>query len=135
MDQMKKYSIVFLCMLLCLLLTACGKNEQGTYYPDSTEMYHNLDADGYEVSVTNDVNGDMTKTCLTAKKGDDYIVFYWLNEGIDVDPIAAQVKNEYESYDQFVSIQDDSKFGSLVFCGTSNAVNASGIIIVDVKVK
>lgn len=132
---MKKYSIFFLCMLLCLLMTACGKNEQGSYYPDCTEMYNNLEANGYKVSVTNDIKGEMTKTRLTAEKGDDYIVFYWLDEGIDVDPIEAELKKEYDSYDKFVSIRDDSKFGSLVFCGTSNAVNAAGIVIVDVKVK
>lgn len=132
---MKKYFMVLLIMLFCIItLVACGKNGQGTYYPDCTEMHHKLEADGYKVSVTIDTNSGMTKTCLSAEKDDDYIVFYWLDEGIDVDPVAAQLNKEYEDYDQFVSIQDDSKFGSLVFCGTSNAVDASGIIIVDVKV-
>ena len=53
----------------------------------------------------------------------------------DVDVITSQLEKEYDDYDKFVSVQKDSKFGSFVFCGTSDAINASGITIVDVKVK
>ena len=132
---MKKYIAVFLIFLLCLLDTACGKDEQGSYYPNCTKMYDNLEAAGYKVSLTSDINGEDTRTYLLAVNGENYIIFYWLSNEKDVDVITSQLEKEYDDYDKFVSVQKDSKFGSFVFCGTSDAINASGITFVDVKVK
>lgn len=131
---MKKYLMLFIFCILFVTLVACSNSGQGTYYPDSSEMQKNLEDAGYQVSVTTKLDNGYTGTYLSAMKADDYIEFYWLDEADNVDDISEQLKSKHGDYDKLVSMEDDSKFGSLVFCGTASAVDASGIVIVDVKV-
>ena len=44
------------------------------------------------------------------------------------------LKKKYVNYEKLVCIKNDEKFGTLVFCGSDSAVEASGIRNVNVKV-
>lgn len=136
-NDMKRYRnrVVLVISLCCLLLVACGKNGQGTYYPGSVEMAENLESAGYIVTVTENFYEEYTGTCLFAEKGTDYIEFYWLNETDAVPVISQELENRYTTYNKLVSAQNDSKWGTFIFCGTDDAVEESGINIVDVKVE
>ena len=127
---MKKYAALFIIGILCFALTACQADKGGTYYPDNNEMKTNLENAGYTVTVTEQLVG----TYLSAVKGDDYIEFYWLKQTGYVESIGYDLKGKHTDYDKFASMKNDVKFGTLVFCGTSPAVDASGIKIVEVKV-
>ncbi len=39
-----------------------------------------------------------------------------------------------ENYNSLVKIENDEKFGNIVYCGTENAIDAAGIKVVKVKV-
>ena len=128
---MKKYAALFIISILCFALTACSlKDEGGTYYPSDSEMKTNLENAGYTVTVEEKQAG----TYLSAVKGDDYIEFYWLKQTEYVESIGYDLRGKHTDYDKLVSMKNDAKFGTLVFCGTSPAVDASGINIVEVKV-
>lgn len=127
---MKKYIALFIISILCFALTACQTDEGGTYYPGMEEMKANLQNAGYTVTVTDVYVG----TYLSAVKGDDYIEFYRLKTAEYVESISYDLKGKHTDYDKFVSMKNDVKFGTLVFCGTSPAVDASGINVVQVKV-
>lgn len=125
----------YLCLLgMGFILCGCSKKGTGTYYPDENEMKSNLEAGGYTVEVTQLAQKSEKGTCLYAKKGTDYIVFYWLNNAEDVDYYEKILEGKYKDYDRIVSIENDSKFGSLTFCGTESAIDSSGIEIVEVKI-
>lgn len=131
---MKKYISVIIISILSLMLAACTQNEQGTYYPNSIEMKENLENKGYTVSVTNDFDKKYTGTYLLATKDNDFIEFYWLDEVEAADYFKKKTEEKHKKYDRCVSIENDSEFGTLVFCATNPASDAAGINIVDVKV-
>lgn len=83
---------MFVLFFVCALgLTACGQNGKGIYYPNSSEMQINLQSKNYEVNVLTIQNDDYSGTCLIGIKGDEYIEFYWLNEGDDMSSIEEQL--------------------------------------------
>ncbi len=132
--EVKKLLVLILC-LSALFLTACGKDGQGTYYPDVEEIENNLREEGYTVTINDNINAEYTGTELFAQKDDEFIVFYWLDEAEAVDDCANLIENSGYRYNKFVTLEDDSEFGNIVFCGTNKAVEDAGIVIVDVTVK
>ena len=134
MKEVKKLLVLIFC-LSALFLTACGKDGRGTYYPDLEEMENNLKEEGYTVTINDDIHAEYTGTELFAQKGDEFIVFYWLDETEAVKKITNLIENGGYKYNKFVTLEDDSEFGNIVFCGTNKAVEDAGIVIVDVTVK
>ena len=132
---MKKTLLFSLVLIMCLMLAACGNNNQGTYYPDSNEMQSNLEGKNYTVCVSTMVQNDSTITVLTATKGNEFIDFYWFDNDKEVDDIATSLESKHDGYVKLVSIKNDDKFGNLIFCSTEKAMEDSGIVIAgDVKV-
>ena len=134
---MRKTILIILIMGIVVLgITGCSKDkENGTYYPNASEMQNNLEKLDYVVSVENNSDDNYIGTHLYATKNNDYIEFYWLDDSKFVDKISEELETKYSNYEKFVSIKDDNKFGTLIFCGTELAVEDSGVKIVDVKVK
>ena len=121
-------------VILTLMLTACGDDKNGTHYPTNEEMKTNLENDGYTVVVTNDLDGK-NGTYLSAKKDNEYIDFYWLDNVEDCEYFYNLLEENHTNYNSLVKIENDDKFGNIVYCGTENAISASGIKVVDIKVK
>lgn len=132
----KLFTTVLICILsvFVLSMTACDDNKGGTYYPKSNEMKTNLENGGYTVNVTTDLDGK-NGTYLSATKESDYIYFYWLDNAEDCAYYYNLIEENHADFNSLVKIENDEKFGSIVYCGTENAVNASGIKVVEVKVK
>lgn len=133
---MKKVFVsLFVGILLALTLTLCACSDKGgTYYPDDSEMKTNLENGGYTVTVTFN-SADKSGTHLSATKGNDYIEFYWLDDAADCEYFYNLLEETHADYNSLIKIENDEKFGNIVYCGTENAVNAAGIRVVDVKVK
>lgn len=134
---MKKAMIslfVSLITVLSLALSACGSVGNGTYYPDKNEMSHNLTTNGYQTYSTNILVGEGMGMFLSATKGDDYIKFYWLDRADDCEFYYRVLEEDNPDCNVLVKIENDEKYGNLVYCGTTNAVNAAGIKVVKVDV-
>lgn len=125
--------LVYILSVLTLSFTACGDDNGGTYYPDSNEMKTNLENGGYTVKVTTD-SGDKNGTYLSAAKDNEYIYFYWLDNAEYCTYYCNLLKESHTDYNSLVKIENDEKFGNIVYCGTENAVNTAGIRVVEVKV-
>lgn len=121
-------------LIFTLTLCACGDDKSGTYYPTNEEMKANLENGGYNVAVTIDL-GDKNGTHLSATKENEYIEFYWLDNAADCDYFYKVLEEFYPDCHSLVQIENDAKFGNIVYCGTEDAVNVAGIKIVNVKVK
>lgn len=134
---MKKVILAILIMVIAVFgITGCSTDkENGTYYPNASEMQNNLEQLGYVISVENNSDDNYVGTHLYAEKSNEYIEFYWLDDSGFLDEISKDLKIKYNNNEKFVSIKDDNEFGTLIFCGTELAVEDSGIKIVDVKVK
>lgn len=133
---MKKFaSVLLLCIVavFTLLLTACKDDNGGTYYPKSNEMKNHLENSGYIVTVTTDL-GDRSGTYLSATKDNEYIYFYWLNNTEDCEYFYGLLEENHTNYNSLVKIENDEKFGNIVYCGTENAIRVAGIKVVTVKV-
>ena len=131
----KLFTAILVCILsvLALSLMACNDNKNGTYFPSSDEMKTNLESGGYTVTVTTDL-GNKNGTYLSATKDSEYIYFYWLDNIEDCDYFYNLLEENHTNYNSLVKIENDDKFGNLVYCGTTNAVNIAGIKVVKVKV-
>ena len=131
----KVFATILVCLmaLLTLTLTACGDGENGTYYPTNEEMKTNLEKGGYTVTVTTDL-GDKNGTYLSASKDNEYIEFYWLDNAEDCKYFYNLLEENHADYNSLVLIENDEKFGNIVYCGTEKAVSVSGIKVVKVKV-
>ncbi len=123
-------SILF---VITLTLCACG-DKSGTYYPTNEEMKTNLENCGYTVTVITDL-GDKNGTHLSALKDNEYIEFYWLDNTADCDYFYNLLEETHTNYNSLVQIENDEKFGNIVYCGTEQAIKDAGIKVVDVKVK
>ncbi len=133
---MRKSVFILLFGIVALVLTGCGNDEEnGTYYPSCSEMQTNLEKSDYDVSVENISEDNYAGTHLYATKNNEYIDFYWLDDSKMIDEISGELERKHTNYDKFVSINDDSECGTLVFCGTELAVEDAGVKIVDVKVR
>mgnify|MGYP006875315983 CR=1 FL=1 len=139
---MKKILITILACLMAVLtitLTACGDDKNGTYYPTVNEMSANLEKNGYltqfAVGERNSEGQGYVVDCLNATKGDEYIYFYWIEDAAQCKVYYDKLKELHPDSPHFVLIENDEKFGNIVYCGTENAINAAGIKVVEVKVK
>ncbi|MDE6059233.1 MAG: hypothetical protein K2G44_04245 [Clostridia bacterium] len=133
---MKKVFVTILVCLMAILtltLTACGDDENGTYYPTNGEMKTNLENGGYTVTVTTDL-GDKNGTLLSALKDNEYIEFYWLDNAEDCEYFYNLLEENHANYNSLVQIENDEKFGNIVYCGTENAISISGIKVIKIKV-
>ncbi len=134
MKRLASVVVAIATLVLCLVLSACGDDTNGTYYPKNTEMQSNLENNGYSVSVTTDLD-EKNGTYLAAAKDNEYIEFYWLDNADACDYFYDLLKEKYHDYNSLIKIENDEKFGNIVYCGTENAINDAGIKVVDVKVK
>lgn len=139
---MKKILITILACLMVILtltLTACGDDKNGTYYPTINEMSVNLEKNGYltqyAVGERNLEGRGYVVDSLNATNGDDYICFYWIENATNCQVYYDKLKELYPDSSHFVLIENDEKFGNIVYCGTENAINAAGIKVAEVKVK
>lgn len=143
---MKKTFITIMACLMAIValtLTACGDDKNGTYYPTNEEMKINLVKNGYDVEVCDDINyceffvefsSIVDGTLIKAVKDNDYIYFFRLTDSWRCDTVYNTLSEKCENYDSLVRIENDEKFGNIVYCGTTNAISASGIKVVKVKV-
>ncbi len=130
-------------IILTLALSACGDDKGGTYYPTNDEMQSNLEKNGYAVTLYNDLsdnNGNHHDgTLLFASKSREneqyeYLYFYRFENANSCEYFYNSMEEKCENYNTLVKIENDEKFGNIVYCGTENAVNAAGIKVVKVKV-
>lgn len=128
-----KWITLFILSMFSMLLSGCGSNGQGMYFPNCAEMEENLKCAGYTVTVTEDFHEIYTGTYLCAEKGNDYIEFYWLDKVEAIDEITEEIKQRREDYNKLESRGNDVKYGTHVFCGTNKAIDASGITILKIK--
>lgn len=134
---MKKTFLYFsagIIFILAFVLSACGEQGSGTYYPDKAEMTQNMQTKGYTTYSTNWLVGEGTGIFFSAERGDDYIKVYWLDDAADCEVCYHELEESYSACEVLVQIQNDEKWGNIVYCGTSAAVEDSGIRIVKVNV-
>ena len=143
---MKKVFISLLAYILfavAFVTSACGDDRSGTYYPPNEEMKTNLESAGYTVVIYQDLSDNDGKqydgTLLFASRSregerEEYLYFYRLTSAEACNYYYSAMEANCKNYNSLVSIENDDKFGYLVYCGTENAVNAAGIRVVQVKV-
>ena len=143
---MKKSFITVLVCLMAILtftLTACGDDNCGTYYPANDEMKTNLENNGYVVTLYQDLSDNDDNrhygTLLFAsedREGEqrEYLYFYRLDKTTSCEYYYNALEQNCENYNSLVKIENDDKFGNIVYCGTEKAVNDAGIKVVKVDV-
>lgn len=144
---MKKAVASMLLGLLFILtlfsLSGCV-DKGGTYYPTNEEMKTDLENNGYTVEVYDDINHHeffvefssiINGTSVKAVKGNDYIYFFRPTDSWRCDTVYDTLKENCKNYNSLVKIENDEKFGNIVYCGTKQAIKDAGITVVDVKVK
>ena len=137
----KKVLVIFVVSILLILtfaVSACGTDENGTYYPTVNEMAANLEKNGYNTQFTTGERNSEGKgyvvDSLKATKGDDYIYFYWIEDATHCKVYYDKLYELHPDCPNFVLIENDIKFGNIVYCGTADAINAAGIKVVKVNV-
>ncbi|MCM1130668.1 MAG: hypothetical protein NC310_01355 [Roseburia sp.] len=134
-------SILF---VLTLALCACGDDKGGTYYPTNEEMQIKLANNGYEVEICGNINyheffvmfsSNIDGTLVEAVKDTEYIYFFRLTDSWRCDIVYDILEEKCKNYNSLVKIENDEKFGNIVYCGTEQAIKDAGIKIVDVKVE
>lgn len=144
---MRKW-IVSLLLILTLALSACGNDAGGTYYPTNQEMKANLENNGYFVEAYHDEcvsdrddggTDRYSADTIRAKKDDgNYIHFFRIDKSEACEHYYNKLKKEHPDAGTLVLIENDSNFGNIVYCGTTDAVSAAGIRVVrvdaDVKI-
>lgn len=132
---MKKAFITIVVCIMAILsfaLTACVDDKNGTYYPPNNEIETNLKNAGYTTCFT-DTESGWGGYAINDDES-EYIYF----GRFKTEDICEQYYKIYEAncvnYDVLVKIVNDKKFGNIAYCGTENAIKASGIKIVEVKV-
>ncbi|MBE5853005.1 MAG: hypothetical protein E7299_08705 [Lachnospiraceae bacterium] len=132
--MLKAKSVFWLMVIMSFILISCGNGGQGTYFPDSSEMQNNLKDKKYEVNVQEIQNDEYSGTRLTAKKGNEYIAFFWLDESEGIETLEQELKTNYPDYTKMVSMENDSNYGTFIFASSDRAMDDAGIVIVEVKV-
>lgn len=148
MNMKKILSTTILCLITILALTfaACQDDKNGTYYPSTEEIKINLESNDYVVTLYQDLsdsNGNTHKgTFLFASKDrenkqEEYIYFYRFDNASSCQYYYELLEKNCKNYNSLVKLENDEKFGNIVYCATENAVNDAGIkvIKVDVDVK
>ena len=118
---MRKFFIIIFCILFC----GCGSKK---YFPNSTLMQKKLERNGYNVNSSTSFGEEYVGAHLYAYKDDDFIDIYWLNSDEFFDKIVYSFNNR--NCEKFYSMENDERFGSIIFCATDGAFNDSGISIV-----
>lgn len=143
---MKKVLLGFVTLILIIAsftLTACVDDNKGTHYPSNEEMKANLEKNGYVVVLYQDLSDNDGNrhdgTLLFASKSregedEEYLYFYRLDNASSCEYYYNSMEQNCENYDSLVKIENDAKFGNIVYCGTTNAINAAGIKVVKVDV-
>ena len=126
--------LISLIVAICACFTACTDKDTDTDIPTSSEMQINLEEAGYAVTLSNELGSDYSGTHLTAKKENEYVEFYWLDNPEACDYFYNLLDELYPNSSKLVEMENDEKFGNIVFCGSELAINASGIKIVNAKV-
>lgn len=129
--------------IITLVLSACSENQNGTYYPPNEEMKTNLENNGYVVTLYHDLsdknNNHHDGTLLFASKSreneqEEYLYFYRFKNANSCEYYYDSLEQNCKNYNSLVKIENDEKFGNIVYCGTTSAINAAGIKVVNVKV-
>lgn len=143
---MKKFLVyIVMCMILVVtfILSACG-DDGGTYYPPNDEMKANLEKSGYVVELYQDLSYNDGKhhdgTLLFASKSregeeEEYLYFYRFDNPDSCEYYYNSMEKTCKNYNSLVKIENDEKFGNIVYCGTSGAIEAAGIKVVKVDVE
>ena len=138
---MKKIVVSILVCIVAILtftLMACVDDKGDTYYPTVNEMAANLENNGYRtqfvIGERNSEGQGYVVDSLDATKGDDYIYFYWIEDVAYCKVYYNKLQELHPDCSNFVLIENDEKFGNIVYCGTSAAVEAAGIRVVKVDV-
>ena len=130
---MKKGATVLIAAAVGIVMTACGNRGQTTYYPGQSEMISNLEDNGYEIEMQTTSKNGYSGIYLEAERGDDFIDFYWLDDGSSVSSLEADLKEKHTDYAKLYGLEDDSKYGSLAFCSSDKAMTDAGIRIEEEK--
>lgn len=137
--------VTSLLLILTFVLSACGDGD-GTYYPPNEEMKTNLENSGYVVTLYQDLtdndgnrHGGTLLFASKAREGEaeEYLYFYRFDNAASCEYYFDALENNCKNYNSLVIIENDEKFGNIVYCGTENAINTAGIKVVktDVTVK
>ncbi len=136
------FVIVF--MTLAFAMSACLNNQSGTYYPSSEEMKVNLENRGYFVEIYKDIywfdseegvpEKYESRTLRAKSDAGEYIQFHWVEKPKACNYYFGKLEETYQDIEVLVKIENDEEFGSIVYCGTSVAIDDAGIIVVKVKV-
>ena len=130
--------LVCIVAILTFTLMACGNDNNGTYYPTVNEMAANLEKNAYRtqfvIGERNSEGQGYVVDSLDATKGDDYIYFYWIEDAAHCKVYYDKLQELHPDCANFVLIENDEKFGNIVYCGTTAAIEAAGIRVVKVDV-
>lgn len=118
---MKKASKIVLAVtllaILSITLVACNLTLI-TSVPPVEEVKANLESAGYSVEIQTFPNG-YTRSKLEARKGEDYIIIYWVTDSSYCDWVEKDIK--YRGHNGITTIESD--FGdSKVIAGTDQAI-------------
>ncbi|MDE5765940.1 MAG: hypothetical protein K2I17_02080 [Clostridia bacterium] len=132
----KAFTTIVACIIaiLTLTLTACSDDKNGTYYPTNEEIQTNLENAGYTTCFTDSQTG-WGGYAIKDEDENEYIYFCRPKTKDDCEYYYNLYEKNCKNYDVIVKIENDKKFGNIVYCGTENAISASGIKVVEVKVK
>lgn len=138
---MKK--VLILCLALLLTFTLCSCWNNANCYPANEEMKANLENNGYDVSFYEDISkcedfsaisANCAGTLIKATKGDEYIYFARLDNAENCDGVYDILESICKNYNALVLLENDEKFGNIVYCATTDAVKFAGIQVVKVDV-
>jgi hypothetical protein len=121
-------------------MSACV-NKGETYYPTNEEMRTNLEKSGYVVTLEQDLadsdGNHHNGTLISANKDSEseYLYFYRFDNATSCEYYYNYLEQNCKGYNSLVKIENDENYGSLVYCGTAQAIKDAGITVVDVKVK
>jgi predicted small lipoprotein YifL len=138
----KVFTSILLGLLFILIFTlsACGDKGE-TYYPTNEELKTNLEKNGYVVTLEQDFtdnDGNRHYGTLISTNNDskgEYLYFYRFENATSCEYYYSLLGQTCKDYNSLVKLENDEKFGNLVYCGTTQAIKDAGITVVDVKVK
>ena len=122
-----------LSLILIFVLSACGNDKSGTYYPTNEEIKTNLENAGYTTCFTDSQTG-WGGYAIKDDDENEYIYFCRPKTVEDCEYYYDLYEKNCKNYNTLVKIENDEKFGNIVYCGTENAINDAGIRVVKVDV-
>ena len=126
-------------LIFVFVISACEDDKNGTYYPTLEEMRINLENNGFLTNIAvgerNSEGSGYVVDSVSASKGEDYIIFYWIENSAHCEVYYNKLIELHPDCSNFVLIVNDEKFGNIVYSGTANAISAAGIKVVNIDVK